>query len=133
MLVDLGGTPPRGFGMRLQSLVLSVLLQMGLPLLPLVVEFLRNGLVTERSVAVTSGMWVIGVALSSDVPFILWGGTVAGVTLAVALGVTEGQTVPSHFPKMPLYTMGVMGIVFLAERLYKHVWVGAPCVPVEKD
>jgi hypothetical protein len=133
MLVDLGVKPPRGFAMRLQSFVLSLLLQMGLPLLPLVVEFLRNGLVSERSVAVTSGMWVIGVALSSDVPFILWGGTVAGVTLAVTLGVTEGQTVTSHFPKMPIYTMGVMGIVYLLERLYKHMWVGAPCAPVERD
>jgi len=118
-----------------ENFLASILMILLLPLLPLVIEWVRQGVINEASLALSASMYTISIGVTSRSRLIFAIAIFASVFYAFLYG--SATDIASTYPLF-LYKAAVWGIIFTfilhtLERYNKHVADRTPFWEFMKD
>jgi len=125
------------FPLELQHFIVSLLFHLCLPLLPLVVEYMFTGNLSQKSLVLTGSIYCFTIAVSSKYMFIFAAYLLIGIILSFYYGVCQIQ-VAEVFPIHTNLTFWAVVLVFLThaiERWRRHCILCEPYIifQVEKE
>ena len=111
---------------RWQNSLISVVLHLGIPLFPLILEKWFSGAIEARSAALTAALYSMAMGLSSRFVALFGFGIAASFLLSAIFGFLSRDPELIH---AKIFSYGAIGIVFAlhaGERYARHVIVGDP-------
>ena len=112
------------------SLVFAVLF----PLMPLAIEFIFAGSISDNSILIASIMYCSAIALASDSVLVLALGFLAAIVLSIPFGITfyNNQIAPSGSQTLSLVCIGFFGLSHILQRYNQHVVRGEDFISLRK-
>jgi hypothetical protein len=116
-------TPKRvpGLSDEWQNLILSIIFVMFLPLLPILLEFLQNHSITEKSLTLAAAMYSIEIGISSRSKLIFGISVAASITFSSFFGfaATNNSLAVTH--TWAIIGIGAISLMHLFERVNRHI------------
>ena len=112
-----------GIPQHIQRYLACLILTMLFPLLPLALEFLLTGMVSEKSAMLTASMYAVGVGVASRNVLLFVITIVAGVCYAIAYGAaaqTSGSINDLHLG-LAFFGIAAVFVFHSLERYNRHV------------
>src|SRR5437773_2507729 len=108
-----------------QQFLCALIVQLALPLMPLLIEFWITGTISDKTYSISAAMYAISIGVTTKNIGLLGLGIFAGMAFSSAFGfVTSGNAMRFSVSLPALATIVAFMIIHAAERYRRHVTDG---------